>query len=46
MNPGNSGFTGIRNDTYVDKSGMISRIVVSLKGTEPQKEESYGRTAA
>lgn len=26
LNPGNSGFTGIRNDTYVDKSGMISRI--------------------
>lgn len=23
LNPGNSGFTGIRNDTYVDKSGMI-----------------------
>mgnify|MGYP002509759005 CR=1 FL=1 len=26
LNPGNSGFTGIRNDTYVDKSGMISLI--------------------
>ncbi len=23
LNPGNSGFTGIRNDTYVDKSGLI-----------------------
>lgn len=26
LNPGNSGFTSIRNDTYIDKSGMISRI--------------------
>lgn len=26
LNPGNSGFTGIRNDTYVDKSGLISLI--------------------
>ncbi len=26
LNPGNSGFTGIRNDIYIDKSGMISRI--------------------
>lgn len=26
LNPGNSGFTSIRNDTYVDKSGMISLI--------------------
>lgn len=26
LNPGNSGFTGIRNDTYVDKSKMISLI--------------------
>lgn len=26
LNPGNSGFTGIRNDIYVDKSGMISLI--------------------
>lgn len=26
LNPGNSGFAGIRNDTYVDKSGMIRLI--------------------
>ena len=26
LNPGNSGFTGIRNDIYVDKSGLISLI--------------------
>lgn len=26
LNPGNSGFEGIRNDTYVDKSGLISLI--------------------
>lgn len=26
LNPGNSGFAGIRNDTYVDKSGLISLI--------------------
>lgn len=24
LNPGNSGFTGIRNDIYVDKSGLIA----------------------
>lgn len=26
VNPGNSGFAGIRNDIYVDKSGLISLI--------------------
>ena len=26
LNPGNSGFTRIRNDIYVDKSGLISLI--------------------
>ena len=26
LNPGNSGFSGIRNDIYVDKSGLISLI--------------------
>lgn len=26
LNPGNSGFTGIRNDTYVDKSSLIGLI--------------------
>ena len=26
LNPGNSGFVGIRNDIYVDKSGLISLI--------------------
>lgn len=26
LNPGNIGFTGIRNDTYVDKSGLIALI--------------------
>lgn len=26
LNPGNSGFTSIRNDTYIDKSGMIALI--------------------
>ena len=26
LNPGNSGFAGIRNDTYVDKSGLIGLI--------------------
>lgn len=26
LNPGNSGFAGIRNDIYVDKSGLISLI--------------------
>ena len=25
LNPGNSGFTGIRNDTYVDKGGILER---------------------
>lgn len=23
LNPGNSGFAGIRNDVYVDKSGLV-----------------------
>lgn len=26
LNPGNSGFSGIRNDVYVDKTGLISLI--------------------
>ena len=26
LNPGNSGFSRIRNDVYVDKSGMIAQI--------------------
>ena len=26
VNPGNSGFTGIKNDTYIDKTGLISLI--------------------
>lgn len=26
LNPGNSGFAGIRNDTYVDKSGLIGGV--------------------
>lgn len=26
LNPGNSGFTRIRNDTYADKSGLIGLI--------------------
>ena len=26
LNPGNSGFSGIRNDIYVDKSGLIGLI--------------------
>ena len=26
LNPGNSGFTAIRNSIYVDKSGMIAEI--------------------
>ena len=26
LNPGNSGFSGIRNDLYVDKSGLIRLI--------------------
>ena len=26
VNPGNSGFAGIRNDVYVDKSGLIGLI--------------------
>ena len=26
LNPGNDGFAGIRNDVYVDKSGLISLI--------------------
>ena len=26
LNPGNSGFAGIRKDIYVDKSGMIAEI--------------------
>ena len=26
LNPGNSGFAGIRNDIYVDKSGLIGLI--------------------
>ena len=30
LNPGNSGFAGIRNDKYVDKSGMISIINNSI----------------
>lgn len=32
LNPGNSGFTGIRNDIYVDKSGLI-RLVNETIGT-------------
>ena len=31
LNPGNSGFAGIRNDLYVDKSGMISLINESIE---------------
>ncbi len=30
LNPGNSGFVGIRNDTYVDKSGLISLVNETL----------------
>lgn len=30
LNPGNSGFTGIRNDTYVDKSGLIRLVNNSI----------------
>ena len=30
LNPGNSGFQGIRNDVYVDKSGLISLINQSI----------------
>lgn len=26
LNPGNSGFAGIRNDIYIDKSGLISLV--------------------
>ena len=26
LNPGNAGFAGIRNDVYVDKSGLIGLI--------------------
>ena len=26
LNPGNAGFAGIRNDVYVDKSGLIQLI--------------------
>ena len=33
LNPGNSGFTRIRNDIYVDKSGLIS-IMNELYKTE------------
>ena len=30
LNPGNSGFEGIRNDVYVDKSGLISLVNQTL----------------
>lgn len=30
LNPGNSGFSGIRNDTYVDKTGLIRLINYSI----------------
>lgn len=30
LNPGNSGFSGIRNDVYVDKSGLIELINQSI----------------
>ena len=30
LNPGNSGFEGIRNDVYVDKTGLISLINQSI----------------
>lgn len=30
LNPGNSGFSGIRNDIYVDKTGLISLINQSI----------------
>lgn len=38
LNPGNSGFAGIRNDVYVDKSGLVCLInetieTPSLKGS-------------
>ncbi len=34
LNPGNSGFTAIRNSTYVDKSGMIDLINRTIDTTE------------
>ncbi len=30
VNPGNSGFSGIKNDTYIDKTGLISLINQSI----------------
>ena len=34
LNPGNSGFTVIRNSTYVDKSGLIGLINRTIDTTE------------
>lgn len=34
LNPGNSGFTKIRNSTYVDKSGLINLINQTINTTE------------
>lgn len=31
LNPGNSGFTGIRNDIYIDKSGLLGLINQTLE---------------
>ncbi len=33
LNPGNSGFSRIRNDLYVDKSGLIALINSSIDTT-------------
>lgn len=34
LNPGNSGFTAIRNSTYVDKSSMIAKINQTIDTTQ------------
>lgn len=33
VNPGNAGFTSVRSDTYVDKSGLIAEVNRTL-GTD------------
>lgn len=35
LNPGNYGFSGIRNDTYVDKSGLVHLITAKHSTKAP-----------
>ena len=43
LNPGNSGFTGIRNDIYVDKTGLIALAnVTELTGNKFKIAQNTG----